>query len=86
MNWLRYHKIYGKDIAIVIDSRSATNDLFHKCRTSLNDMALYLDVALQWVREYGPCFSKRIADKWIAANLSAKHVNGESRNFYISRN
>ncbi len=48
VKWLRYHKIYGKDIVIGTDSRSAikvltdvftTSNLVHECRTSLNEIA-----------------------------------------------
>lgn len=55
VNCLRYHKIYGKGITIVTDSRSITKsltDLVHKCRTTLNEMALQWGDALQWVRPY----------------------------------
>lgn len=42
-NWLRYHKIYGKDMTIVTESISvikSVTDLVHKCRASVIEIWL----------------------------------------------
>ena len=58
VKWLRYHKIYGRDIMIITDSKTAikslmdvytTSELVHECRTSLNGMACHSNIVVQWV-------------------------------------
>ena len=57
VKWLRYHKIYGRDIMIITDSKTAikslmyvytTSELVHECRTSLNAMARHSNIVLQY--------------------------------------
>lgn len=47
------------------DSKSATttSDLVHVYRTSMNEMALHLNITLHWVRRNGTFLGNRIVDE-----------------------
>lgn len=73
-NWLRYYKIYNKDIAMFIDSSSSvlvkslkdvytTLNLVHEYRTSLNEMVTHSNIALHWMRGYGSSDGNIITDR-----------------------